>query len=128
MFEGDENDEPSPGPGQYYDPAKSTCFRKEPTSEKLQFFGSTVERFAGRAKATENAEVGPCSYDVSNKVERRKLVNPTIYSGFTSAADRFGAVRTEDDLPGPGQYLESSLTHQLTGKVQSKKPGIFGSV
>lgn len=127
VYEGDENENPTPGPGQYYNPEKSTCFRKEPTSESLQFFGSTVERFANRSKAN-NVEVGPSTYDISNKVDRRRLVNPTIYSGFTSAAERFPAAKTEDDMPGPGAYLEPSMSQHLSSKMNSKKPAIFGSM
>ena len=95
-YEGDENEDPTPGPGQYYNPERSTCFRKEPTSEKLQFFGSTVERFVDRSKA-KNGEVGPGAYDITNKIDSRKLANPTIYSGFTSAAERFPAKKVAGD-------------------------------
>lgn len=126
-YEGDENEDTTPGPGQYYNPGRSTCFKKEPTSEKLQFFGSTVERFADGTKA-KVGEVGPCSYDISHKGGVRKLARPTIYSGFTSAAQRFPAKQIDSDLPGPGQYLEAATSHHRPSKSQTKKSGIFGSV
>jgi len=126
VYEGDENEDASPGPGQYYDPDKATCFRKAQKEERLQFFGSTVERFAEKAKPVE-AEVGPCSYNVANRLEKKKLVNPTIYSGFTSAEQRFAYGQATDEVPGPGQYVHKSLAQQLHDKVQTKKAGIFGS-
>lgn len=65
-------------------------------NEKMQFFGSTVERFVENNK-NNNVEIGPCSYDVSNKIERKRLVNPTVYSGFSSAANRFAAEKLNED-------------------------------
>ena len=108
VYEGDENEDTSPGPGEYYNPERSTCFKRSQKEERLQFFGSTVERFAEKAKPTEG-EVGPCSYNVANRLERKKLVNPTIYSGFTSAEQRFAYRNSAEEVPGPGQYVHKSL-------------------
>ena len=44
IFE-DEDDEAMPGPGAYYNPKQQTSFKTGKIPERLQFFGSTVERF-----------------------------------------------------------------------------------
>ena len=40
----DDFDEDPPGPGQYYNSAAHTSFKPAKVPERLQFFGSTVER------------------------------------------------------------------------------------
>ena len=44
-LENEEEDEGVPGPGYYYNPASISDFSKEPNIGKMQYFGSTVERF-----------------------------------------------------------------------------------
>ena len=43
-YDEDDEDQP-PGPGSYYNPHQSTTFKVKSVPERLQFFGSTVERF-----------------------------------------------------------------------------------
>ena len=44
-LENDDEDEGIPGPGYYYNPGTNSEFSKEPYTGKMQYFGSTVERF-----------------------------------------------------------------------------------
>ena len=53
IFE-DEEDEP-PGPGSYYNPKTMSCFNVGRVPERLQFFGSTVDRFV-QSKPTTASE------------------------------------------------------------------------
>ena len=41
----EEDDGTTPGPGAYFNPQTSTTFKSRQVPERLQFFGSTVERF-----------------------------------------------------------------------------------
>tara|TARA_B110000305_G_C19414841_1_gene627410 strand:+ start:1268 stop:1456 length:189 start_codon:yes stop_codon:yes gene_type:complete len=43
----EEEEDQQPGPGSYYNPAAQTSFKTGKKPERLQFFGSTVERFNG---------------------------------------------------------------------------------
>ena len=55
----------NPGPGAYYNADKNTCFKTSKIPEKLQYFGSKVERFDVYAKDAEKNpmnNVGPGSY------------------------------------------------------------------
>jgi hypothetical protein len=45
-YEDDDDDGTTPGPGQYWNPKASTTFKPKHVPERLQFFGSTVERFS----------------------------------------------------------------------------------
>lgn len=84
IFEDDEDDI-MPGPGAYYNPKQQSSFKTGKIPERLQFFGSTVERFnEGKPGTTEPATVGPGSYSVNNLINYHKKSNPAIYSGFTS--------------------------------------------
>ena len=82
IFE-DDDDEIMPGPGTYYNPNQHTCFKTGKIPEKLQFFGSTVDRF-GDQKSQKKQGLGPGSYSVNNLVNYQKKANGIIYSGFTS--------------------------------------------
>ena len=44
IFEEDDEEE-QPGPGAYYNPKSMSSFNKNKAPEKLQFFGSTSDRF-----------------------------------------------------------------------------------
>ena len=55
-----ESDGVTPGPGYYLDNSKVTCFKKNEIPKKMQFFGSTVDRF--EEKDGENKVVGPGAY------------------------------------------------------------------
>jgi hypothetical protein len=41
----EEDSDVTPGPGYYMSQDKESTFQKKPIPEKMQFFGSTVERF-----------------------------------------------------------------------------------
>ena len=49
-YEDEEDDGNTPGPGSYYNPKQSTTFKVKDVPERLQFFGSTVERFDEKQK------------------------------------------------------------------------------
>ena len=61
----DEEVEP-PGPGAYYNPSTMTSFKTGKRPERLQFFGSTVDRFNPAKSTMKNPlnNVGPGSYQV----------------------------------------------------------------
>lgn len=54
IFEDDDDEEP-PGPGSYYNPKTMSSFNIRKVPERLQFFGSTVDRFV-QSKATTAAD------------------------------------------------------------------------
>ena len=73
IFE-DDDDETMPGPGQYYNPNTMSSFNVNKIPERLQFFGSTVDRF-GNVKpstAADSSKIGPGSYTVSNLINHHK--------------------------------------------------------
>ena len=63
MLESDSDSDEGPGPGAYYK-ASQTAFNPGQRPERLQFFGSTVERFADNStKMKPGAEIGPGYYE-----------------------------------------------------------------
>jgi hypothetical protein len=65
-----------------------SSFKTGKIPERLQFFGSTVDRFGvakpGAQKDPSKENVGPGSYTVTNLINYHKKSNHAIYSGFTS--------------------------------------------
>ena len=57
----EEDDGVTPGPGSYLNPQNSTTFKVRQVPERLQFFGSTVERFNRHTRQTETIP-GPGTY------------------------------------------------------------------
>jgi hypothetical protein len=57
----EDDDGTTPGPGAYFNPQNSTTFKAKKVPERLQFFGSTVERFNRNTKQAETVP-GPGSY------------------------------------------------------------------
>ena len=67
IIESDSDSDEAPGPGAYFKPTQNSSFLPEGKPERLQFFGSTVERFVDNTqKMKAGAEIGPGHYD-SNK-------------------------------------------------------------
>jgi Sperm-tail PG-rich repeat len=60
-YEEEVDDGTTPGPGQYFNNQSSTTFKPKRVPERLQFFGSTVERFNRNAKQLESVP-GPGAY------------------------------------------------------------------
>ena len=56
-----DDDEEGPGPGQYFHGQQSS-FKPETKPQRLQFFGSTVERFTDQNRFKASEEVGPGTY------------------------------------------------------------------
>lgn len=48
VLESDSEEDVTPGPGQYHN-AQNSTFHKQSKPQRLQFFGSTVERFNDQA-------------------------------------------------------------------------------
>ena len=66
----DDEEEHQPGPGSYYNPQAQTSFKTGKKPERLQFFGSTVERFNGnKNKKAEKQEPGPGTYSISGLIQ-----------------------------------------------------------
>jgi hypothetical protein len=63
VIDDDDEVEP-PGPGAYYNPQAQSCFKTNKKPERLQFFGSTVDRFNPNKTNMKNPQnnVGPGSY------------------------------------------------------------------
>ena len=59
----EEDDGMTPGPGAYFNTRITTTFKVTKVPERLQFFGSTVERFNRNTKTLETAP-GPGAYTV----------------------------------------------------------------
>lgn len=69
IFE-DDDDDVQPGPGSYYNPHIMSSFKNSKVPERLQFFGSTVDRFGNTKPSTaDSSNLGPGSYTVSNLVQ-----------------------------------------------------------
>jgi hypothetical protein len=100
VIDDDEEYEP-PGPGAYYNPNTQTSFKTGKKPERLQFFGSTVDRFnPGKSTMKEPlANVGPGSYNVHAQSKKRVQ---TVHPPFTSNEERFRGVLTTENAPGPG--------------------------
>ena len=60
-----DDDDVAPGPGAYFDSMKHTNFKNETKPHRLQFFGSTVERFTDQKGKKGNEEIGPGTYQVA---------------------------------------------------------------
>ena len=77
VLESDE-EEQVPGPGRYHDGFKSD-FKPETRPQRLQFFGSTVERFTEANRFKANEEIGPGKYPVGETAftaQKVKFGNP----------------------------------------------------
>ena len=79
ILESDDEDT-GPGPGAYYN-GQQTNFKNETKPQRLQFFGSTVERFTDQSKYKVNEEVGPGSYAITGSTFSSKRVVPTAVKG-----------------------------------------------
>lgn len=108
IFE-DEDDGDMPGPGAYYNPHTMTSFKTGKIPERLQFFGSTVDRFSAVAKK-EQSLIGPGSYTVANLINYHKKPGNQVFSGFTSTEQRFQDPTQKHLTPGPGQYAPQAST------------------
>lgn len=53
-YEEEAEDGTTPGPGAYFNPTTATTFKPKKVPERLQFFGSTVERFNRNVKPGES--------------------------------------------------------------------------
>lgn len=61
LLESDTDSDTVPGPGHY---AQSSTFKVDHKPERLQYFGSTVERFVDPVmRKKQNTTLGPGSYD-----------------------------------------------------------------
>lgn len=63
----------NPGPGAYYNASKNTCFKTGKIPERLQYFGSKVERFNLNNKDSDKNpvnNVGPGSYQIPNMMNK----------------------------------------------------------
>ena len=74
MIESDDEDT-VPGPGAY-NAAQRSDFKPETKPQRLQFFGSTVERFTESNKFKQNDEVGPGSYPQPTSAFTAKSIKP----------------------------------------------------
>ena len=127
IFEDDDDDYAQPGPGAYYNPKNQTSFKTGKIPERLQFFGSTVERFGeNKSNVHETQTVGPGTYSINNLINYHKKSNPAIYSGFTSTEQRFTYNNYKMLTPGPGQYQARTIASEMQQRVTSKS-GVFGS-
>jgi hypothetical protein len=96
----------------------SFCVQKKP--ERLQFFGSTVDRF-GNTNNTSNLEhvsnIGPGSYNVSNVsnlMKFHKKAANTVFSGFNCTQERFADNSYKEITPGPGSYNNPTTEQPAT--------------
>ena len=108
-YDDEEDDEQIPGPGSYFNPHQSTTFKIKAVPERLQFFGSTVERFyenTNKNKVPPN--IGPGSYSVPNGQKLRNANAP-----FLSTNQRFIEQQTKVEVPGPGSYQTKTLVEQI---------------
>jgi hypothetical protein len=100
IYEEDDEDGATPGPGYYFNPDQMTNFKK-PVPNPNQYFGSTVERFQDQqAKTKIPPNLGPGSYH--KEVLQNKSSKPAAVP-FSSSNLRFSNSRTLQQ-PGPGQY------------------------
>ena len=75
-IEDSDDEDHVPGPGHYYDPNKQTNFKPTQKPQRLQFFGSTVERFTENLKNRQSDEVGPGYYAVTGSNFTAKSIKP----------------------------------------------------
>lgn len=88
--EDDDDDGKTPGPGAYWNPQQSTTFKVKSVPERLQFFGSTVERF-NEAQRLKNSlqNLGPGAYSVSSTTATNKKMRNSNYIPFATSEPRF---------------------------------------
>ena len=96
--EADSYDNGVPGPGNYAIAQKVSDFNKTDVPERLQFFGSTVDRF--KKKKIEHL-IGPGSYNL--KAPQGKPRAKGVLVPFACGDKRFKKKRVET-VPGPGSY------------------------
>jgi hypothetical protein len=60
MLESDSDSDAVPGPGHY---TQASTFKVDHKPERLQYFGSTVDRFTEGVKKKQNQTLGPGYYD-----------------------------------------------------------------
>jgi hypothetical protein len=102
-FEDDDDDGITPGPGSYFNPKQSTTFKVKDVPERLQFFGSTVERFNANASKVIPSNIGPGSYSVATSATAAsKKMRNTNYVPFQSSNQRFQEKQQQVEIPGPG--------------------------
>lgn len=115
------DEEGAPGPG-YYNSQSQSDFNQEPYTGKMQYFGSTVERFP--AKKMQN--LGPGNYNVETDFsvakKRAEINNKNRAIGFD---ERFKEMKMSE-VPGPGAYKEPTLVEEISKKTRGKK-GAFGA-
>ena len=78
ILDDESDDGTTPGPGAYYNPKQST-FQVATKPERLQFFGSTVNRFQEQTSAAigkGNENLGPGSYLDLEKDSKSGPVKP----------------------------------------------------
>lgn len=98
----------TPGPGSYFNPATSTTFKVKKVPERLQFFGSTVERFnKGTAKLVE-ALPGPGTY-LNQERARAHSAQQMVAAPFLSTNIRFADAQQQGPMPGPGAYKQPTI-------------------
>ena len=69
IIESDSDSESAPGPGAYFKPTQNSSFLPENKPERLQFFGSTVERFADNSnKMKAGPDIGPGYYESGKNI------------------------------------------------------------
>lgn len=105
LYDDEDDEDYAPGPGSYYNPHASTTFKVRQVPERLQFFGSTVERFTGKQQALvvpSSTSLGPGAYNVTSTTTNKKMRN-TNYVPFATSEGRFHEQKKEA-IPGPGSY------------------------
>ena len=117
-YDEDDEDQP-PGPGSYYNPHQSTTFKVKSVPERLQFFGSTVERFHDQTdKQKIPPAVGPGSYSVNAQLGQKKIrTNHNV--PFQSNDQRF-TDKQAMLVPGPGTYQSKTLIENLQKRTWGK--------
>lgn len=91
-----------PGPGQYYDPDKTSM------QKVMGMFGKDIRQFGAKAKVAP----GPGTYDMGYK----KTVAAAW--GFGSAKRQIGHVQNKSmTVPGPGAY--NSISAEVNSRIES---------
>lgn len=78
LYEDEDDEGMTPGPGAYFNPQQSTTFKVKPVPERMQFFGSTVERFNQNLIKKGNLTVGPGTYTVSTSASQKVRPNNSV--------------------------------------------------
>lgn len=132
VIESDDDSDTVPGPGHY---TQTSTFKIEQRPERLQYFGSTVERFTEvQAKKRQSNALGPGHYDAdpgrtfSKQVRHtNKQAKSATNIAFLSQEQRFnGQIAPPELAPGPGQYDNSTIIDNINKKPWGKN-GVFGS-